>query len=185
MRNNVYYTANKLGLAYFTEDLSYLFGKDDFDYDNTGYDETVRYRINKEAGYGTRRQFSVSLAENGLNSNLIGKLTMLEFIVTGGKYTTSYKVHGTEIITRGILSVAQVNHILDNLGTAELGSEYSNAFVFVDDSGNGKNVRVVQLRQGKRNERIILDSSDRLYVEMTYKNFERLPQKGKRKRILG
>lgn len=183
--NEMYQSMNHRTLTYFREDLSWLFGKDYWDMDNSDYDTTYRYQVNKEAGVGNRRMYSITLAESGLNSMVIPVITMLDFVVTFGKWSQSVKLHGTDAIRSGIISIAEMNIIIANMGKASNGEEFNMAFVFTDGNGNAKNVRVVNLRQGKKNERVYLTADDRLAVKDTLKNFQRLPKKGKKKVILG
>ena len=174
MNSKKYNSYNHVTLAYFAEDLSWLFGKDDFDSDNTGYDETLRYAVNKEVGIGNRRQYSIVAAENGLNANYIGKLAQLDFIVTvNSVYPIAMRLHGLDILKQNVLNSSQLSIVLENLGTAGNGEEFTNSFVF-ESHNIGVNVRVVNSRRGKRTksigskalESIVLTNDDKLYMPL-------------------
>jgi hypothetical protein len=164
------------------EDLSAVFGKDDFDNDNRGYVETFRFGINLELGFGTRRQFSVVMAESGMYAEYIPRLALLDFVIeyhTATPYAVKY--HGLELVTRGVLTIAQVNSIMGNLGNADSGSEFSMTHA-TKSNGVKVTIRIVNLRQGKKNERVELNEDGKLVVRETTKNFERLPKAYKRNR---
>jgi hypothetical protein len=182
MDSNRYNSENHRTLAYYIEDLSWLFGKDDWDRDNEGYTETVRYRLNKDGEHaGTRRQYSLVMLENGYHGSR-SQLTNLEFIVEFKTLSPfAMRIHGSDIVLSGILSIAQLNQVMLNLGNADNGSEFSVRHV-TDTHGIRIVIRVVNLRQGKRNEVITLSSDDTLKVKDTLRNFERLPKKYKRNR---
>jgi hypothetical protein len=185
MNSNKYQTESKRTLAYYTEDLSWIFGKDDWDNNNTGYTDTVRYRINKDIGIGNRRQYSLNILESGnFNGLHSGILPMLDFVVT---YHTAMpyakKYHGANMILSGEFSIGQVSTMLDNIGTADNGSQYNLIHATSNSDGIRVTIQIVRLRRGKLNEKVYLNGEGKLLVaDDTLKPFSREPKKYRRNR---